>query len=1264
MISLHAYDAQDWSGNGICALFPEVCNVKEMAAGLYELELVHPITDDGRALSIQRGMLIKAPVPTRETPLITNWHDGNEGQPGHVIYRVEPVSGTKASLRTHGRTDAPIIEWLKPGTEVIYQGKGGMTNWSIVTAPSGNTGKIYNASIVYVRTEPETPGTPGYNTVVKPRQVREQLFRVYDVDVNTETNKVKALARHIFYDQLGNFVKTYNPKDVPLQAALNSMAADLINSHEFGYFTNIIKNITAEWALKNAVQAVLDPDEGAAAKRKAQVVRDNFDTFLLQNTEIDRGVVIENGKNLLGVQSRVNDENVITRIMPYGTDKAGKILLLPEVYLDSQYILNYPNIRAIPLQVQDAVERDASGDNPGMTKAQAYEKMRQAAQDKFDAGCDLPDFDIQVDFVHLGDTVEYAAYKGLQQVFLYDTVTVKHGRLGMLYKTQVIGIDFNGVLGRYNGVTLGNIKNGAELGGIAGFQLPNGGISGTKLVLGSVGSGQLRELSVLAAHIGLAQIVNAHIQDATIDKAKIKDFAAEVAAIAVAKIGEAWIDVAWIGKLSAEVVDIVTANIGTVLANSATINWAQIANLTAAVTDIVLAKIQTANIGWAKITGLVADTALFTQGASGKLYCADFMATDANIESLSANKIAGGMATFGKLMLRGQDGKLYEINVGSLGEVTTTEKQLEGDNIGDLTLTDRNLADGTLTARTLNVQQIFGDSALVRQLIAQNIDVDTLFANLGFFAQLKTSLVESDIGGLLRIMGDTGVSISVKDAVAAAQTDATAAASAASAAQTTANGAYQHVTGVTIQNGLVEIIGHIIRMISAQIVMSDDADGDAATLIVDTIEKAIKAQNVQASSLLLNGDVTGAHNLLTKVNTTTLSVTSGGSIQAVIDSVPKFLAGSGVTINVPAGTYVGDVNIPRFLGGRLTINFAAGVTIIGRFTVAHCSIVYLVGDSGSYANIIPTADGALVTIMRSYVYMRYLRLTGKVRTSPSNGTLTGVQIYDGSVMHLRESILERITNRCIDAYDMNLIYLTNVIGGQTGGGYATVANLGYGLYTSSGSIAHLVGNIPTGEIAAYQQNAGSTITPVNVTPTQSSGSPAAPTIYQKSYVYDSAKYCDLPSTANMNSASSVWSSGAPRGGLWSSQDMRYSGMWLLKLSGGSVQSILTGLAGKTIESANLRIHCDQNWASNGIVTHDLYYMRVSTLPVGGDSPGSKLTDTGVNVDLVNGEDTVVNLKNWLQSMVNAGTAFYGFGLGLPGSYAKMNTTCTLEIVYS
>ena len=87
--------------------------------------------------------------------------------------------------------------------------------------------------------------------------------------------------------------------------------------------------------------------------------------------------------------------------------------------------------------------------------------------------------------------------------------------------------------------------------------------------------------------------------------------------------------------------------------------------------------------------------------------------TEANMVSL----------TVGELVVKGSDGHFYSVSVDENGEVVTN------DDVADLSIhgTEK-LIEGSITAKTLNVQEIFGDNATIRSLIAANIDVDTLFA--------------------------------------------------------------------------------------------------------------------------------------------------------------------------------------------------------------------------------------------------------------------------------------------------------------------------------------------------------------------------------------------------------------------------------------------------------------------------------------------------------------------------------------------------------
>ena len=800
MITVYSPTAQDWSNNGLCVLLPTECIIKESAGGTYELEITHLIDNDLRWQMIQRGCLIKAPVPARETPLITNFYEGSAGTPGHVIYKTNITTGSAGGyvrIYTKANTNSKVLQKLKNGIEFIYHGDAG-TNWIKGTSAEGVTGYLYKANVAYVRTEPDVPGSPAYNTVVPPRQVREQLFRVYAVEIDDKANTVSAKARHISYDLIGNVVKTYNPSTKAPQAALNEMSADLVNSNDFNFYTNISGTITAEWARRNAIEVLIDPDVGIVQTQKAQLVRDNYDIFVLQNTEINRGVTISYGKNLLGVKSNVNDEAAITRLIPVGKDANGNPMYLPEVYVDSQHINEYPTVRAIPFDVQDAAV------TAEMTTEQAYTKMREACAAEFAAGCDLIDIDIDVDFIHLGDTEEYKQYKNLEQVFLYDTVTVKHGKLGLLYKTQVIGYTFDAVLGRYKGITLGNIKNGAELGSVAGFQLPNSGISGQKLMPGSVGSGALRDLSVVTAKIGYGAITIAKIEEAT-----IKLLNAESIIAAVAEINKVIAGTVTTNDLYAAVVSAVTAEIGTVTSGEVTTKalyaeiikavvleigkvtagtistnelYAQI--VTAAAADIdrvtagtvqtgelyaavvaavkaeigkvtagtiatnelfaVLAEMvrmtaKTADIDFGKIKDLVSDTAIIQKGVNGKLYVADLAVTEGNMVSL----------TVGELIVKGVDGSFYSVSVDEAGAITTTKKEISGGDVEDASLPGGKLLEGSVTVREFNAENIFGSEAILGELTAGLAKFGTLFANVGILGQLETALIKSEYLKLL-----------------------------------------------------------------------------------------------------------------------------------------------------------------------------------------------------------------------------------------------------------------------------------------------------------------------------------------------------------------------------------------------------------------------------------------------------------------------------------------------------------------------------------
>jgi phage minor structural protein len=794
MITIYNPDAQDWSNNGLGVLTPTSCTVKEVGGGEYELEIVHPLDENLRWQMLQRGFLIKAPVPERETPFIQQSAEARAESPEHIIWHVTAATAgvyTKASSgystwssgatyskgakrnyngrsyrwssETPGNATPPAAPWvkittgskkiktLKQGTEIIYHEDS--DTYSKITTPDGTTGYILKSSIAYKRTEPFVSAQPAYQTAVPARQIRDQVFRIYDVQIvnKDQVLAVTASARHIHYDQLGNVIKTYSPTGADPQAALIAMSGDCLNEHDFNYYTNCTDAITAEWARKNVIEAIHDPDNGIVPKLHAQLVRDNYDTFILQNVERDRGVTIAYGKNMLGISSKANDEAAITRIMPIGYDENGAPMLLPELCIDSQFIGDYPTERAVPLDVQEAKVHAANGDDPGMTAEQAFAKMREEAQKQFDAGCDLVDLEITVDFIHLGDTVEYASLKNLQQVFMYDTVTIRHSKLGLLYKTQVIGYEFDAILGRYNKVTLGNIKNGAELGAVAGFQLPSMGISGNKLVPGTVGSTQLQALSVLNAHIANLSVNAAKIQDLAVETAKIKDLAVETA-----KIKDAAITNAKIALLAVETANIKDLNVTAAKIADATITAAKILDAT-----ITRAKIQAAAIGTAEIDNLAVTTAkialgaittaLINTGAIGTAQIADASITDGKIVALTANKINAGTLSVERLIIVGSNQSIVFAINNANGTAQLSQTTIDGGALTQRSITADRIVAGAITANEIAAATIVANNIAANAITAAKIASDAIEARHIKAGEITTGHISAPAQAALRL---------------------------------------------------------------------------------------------------------------------------------------------------------------------------------------------------------------------------------------------------------------------------------------------------------------------------------------------------------------------------------------------------------------------------------------------------------------------------------------------------------------------------------
>ena len=734
MITIHEATASDFSTLGLGALMPSECIVEEKGGGLYELTLVQPMTADLRHELLKCARIIKAPAPVRETPLLTI----NATQAETItreIYRVQ-TDGRRLNLRVGPGMDYKTVNAYKPGTEVVYLETNG--DWArIISIDGGETGWMFRHNLAYVRRDTETISKDSPGTIIQPRQTRDQLFRIYEIEPDTKLRTVTARAQHITYDLKGAVVVgKYAPENV----AANTVCAQLIakadhDISDFNIYCGVTDKISGDYSDRNLLDCLLDPETGVVAQTHARVVRDNYDIFILPGEGRERGVELRYGKNLMHASMPTGTADLITRIRPVGKDGEGNPLYITKNngFVDSPRINDYPVIYAKRVEYDVLVGED-------MTEEQAREELEKRANAEFEGGCDLPSISVDADFVRLDLTEEYKELASAYALHLYDLVPVIDKSAGIIAKVRMTGYKYDAVLDRYESTELGDIAE-AEV-SVYGYELAGGSISGGKIVPNSMSGDRIRNFSIGYAKMDVAAIRQLSADAITAVRADIRKLVAQ----------EITTD-----QLYADLAVIAAAQITAANIERANIQWADIDSLTAEIANIVNAEIGTADIDYARIKDMVTDTAIITEGVGGQLYINRLAVTEANMVQL----------TVGTLMLKAADGSFVRLLADGEGGVKTETVQVEGDNVANATIPGGKLIENTITARELNVGQIFADKALIRAIKAANIDVADLFAASATITALdnyilRTSTIQA-IEGKLDVWAAEKIELAVEN---------------------------------------------------------------------------------------------------------------------------------------------------------------------------------------------------------------------------------------------------------------------------------------------------------------------------------------------------------------------------------------------------------------------------------------------------------------------------------------------------------------------
>ena len=526
MICVYDIGNENFDKNGDAILTPISGTIKQIAGGNYDLTMVHPIDPDQKWTHLVPDAIIRAPVPA-ET--IENAFAGMDvdvyvttskaalrsgpSEPTVITYPSWSITGSygvgskvtfwnknyqcvywddddalRKSIAPSGSPwwreiarmtpGSPALVNLKSGAEIYYV-DGPDDGWYQMSTTYGLEGYIKASQVQY-----DHHITP---EELQPREVTTQLFRIRTVTVETKEMRVTVNAQHVSYDLNGVLMEDVKIVRKPPAQAISWLEMAYMIDYRGTIATNMIENANADYSCdlsgKNGMFALLDPDQGVVPCFDAEFRRDNWDLFIMNKTNTDRGFRIRYGNNLQGVNWKISGDKLITRIVPVAKDEDGAPLFLENIkWVDSIRISNYPVIRMERLKVSGQVGKDDGTETGTSWTASALRaEMQKQAEARYSVDkCDQLQHEITVDFERLGDTAEYAAWKDLQRVLLYDTVIVIDERVGLGASVTVTELEFDIVKEKITALKLTNV-NAYNIKNVSGFNVLTNTITGDKL---------------------------------------------------------------------------------------------------------------------------------------------------------------------------------------------------------------------------------------------------------------------------------------------------------------------------------------------------------------------------------------------------------------------------------------------------------------------------------------------------------------------------------------------------------------------------------------------------------------------------------------------------------------------------------------------------------------------------------------------------------------------------------------------------------------
>lgn len=273
---------------------------------------------------------------------------------------------------------------------------------------------------------------------------REQLFRIYRM-TRPFDGRVQVYAHHLSYDLNDCIVKPFSAKR--LSKAIELLKKNIVGDCPFEISAAYDKDGNFSVAKPMTVRAAIlgDTSGNIAATYNGVWDFDGLNCVLREKEEMNRGVKIAYGRNLLDVTQEKNIEEMYTHVYPYWmSEKNNKFYALDLI----EILPGATRKKIYPLDLSSYFE-----------KAPSNASMKKAADD-FIAKNDMskPTVSITAKWVQLEKCVEFDGNPENEKVLLGDTVEVRFLRLGISATARVSKTEYDVLKDQYGDVSVGDAK--------------------------------------------------------------------------------------------------------------------------------------------------------------------------------------------------------------------------------------------------------------------------------------------------------------------------------------------------------------------------------------------------------------------------------------------------------------------------------------------------------------------------------------------------------------------------------------------------------------------------------------------------------------------------------------------------------------------------------------------------------------------------------------------------------------------------------------